>query len=382
VSKHTSGRVLLWIATLSCLLASASPLLGATLDARNPDPRPTTQRYPEPTYRAKVGFDGEIFPAFANFVSLQEPGDRDWGVVSLTVTNPTSETVHNRVAVKVPGWSDEEIQGVEINVGEKRTFLFAPTFLPRFYGNREIVGATALITVRDLKNNIVFETTLPIRLRSADDIYWGENFKYAPLIASWVTPHDPRIEALLSQAKELMPDRRLPGYESKLSVAAQERSTRLQARAIYLGLQRHGLSYVKSSMTLGRHVGLAERVRLPGESLSRDSANCIDGAVLYASLFENLGMDAVIALVPGHAYVGVRLAPESPHYLYIETALTARVPFDVSVNAARLGLARYAKSLIRLIPIPDARQAGIFPMPETPSSAPARSTLNASTQPK
>lgn len=383
MSKHTSGRVFLWIATLLSLLASAaSPLSGATLDARNPDPHPVRQRYPEPTYVAKAGFDGEIFPAFANFVSLQDPGDRDWGVVSLTVSNPTSESVHNRVAVKVPGWSDEEIQGVEINVGEKRTFLFAPTFLPRFYANREIAGATALVTVRDLKNNVVFETTLPVRLRSADDIYWGENFKYAPLIASWVTPHDARIEALLSQAKELMPDRRLPGYEPRLPVAAQERSTRRQARAIYLALQRHGLSYVKSSMTLGKHAWFAERVRLPGESLSRDSANCIDGAVLYASLFENLGMDAAIALVPGHAYVGLRLAPDSPRYLYIETSLTARVPFEVSVNAARLGMARYQTSHIRLIPIPDARQAGIFPMPETPASAPARSTLNASTQAK
>lgn len=365
------------------LIASVpSSIFGAALDTVPPSLHPTRDRYPEPTYAAKAGFDGEIFPAFANFVSLQDPADREWSVVSVTVNNLTSEILHNRIAVRIQGWSDEEIQGVEINVGERRTFRFAPSFLPRFYQNREITAATARVTVKDLKDRVLFETTIPVRLRSADDIYWGNNFKYAPLIASWVTPHDANVEAVLSRAKEFMPNRRLPGYEAKLSAAAQEHWTWLQARAIYLALQRHGLSYVKSSMTFGKHSDITERVRLPEESLRRDSANCIDGAVLYASAFENLGMDPVIALVPGHAYVGVRVAPESPKYLYIETALTARASFENSVRAARFGMARYPKSRIRLIPIAEARQAGIYPMPEAPANAPAHSTLNASSEAK
>src|SRR5581483_4432991 len=371
------------MAALVFLTASIpTPSFTAALDTAIPDLHPSHDRYPEDTYAAKAGFDSEIFPAFANFVSLQDPSDREWSVVSVTVSNPTSEILHQRIGVKIEGWSDEEIQGVEINVGERRTFRFAPTFLPRFYQNREITAATAKVTVKDLKEHIVFESTLPVRLRSADDIYWGSNFKYAPLIASWVTPHEPNIEAVLSVAKEFMPNRRLAGYESTLAAAAQERSTRLQTRAIYLALQRHGLSYVKSSMTFGKHSNITERVRLPEESLKRDSANCIDGAVLYASIFENLGMEPVIALVPGHAYVGVRVAPESSTYLYIETALTGRATFEDSLRAARFGMARFPKSRIRLIPIADARQAGIFPMPEAPAVAPAHSTLNASSEAK
>lgn len=383
VSKHTSGRVLLWIAGFLSLLASASvPGAGAVLDTPIPSIHPNPERYPQPTYAAQAGVSGEIFPAFANFISLQQPDDRDWGVVSVTVTNPTSNDLRNRISVKVPGWSDEEIQSVEVNVGERRTFRFAPTFLPRFYQNREIAAATVHITVKDMKDAVVFETTLPVHLRSADDIYWGDNFKFAPLIASWVTPHDASIEAVLSRAKEFMPYRRLPGYDPKLSPAAQEHSTRLQARAIYLALQEHGLSYVKSSLTFGKHSASSERVRLPGESLSRDSANCIDGAVLYASLFENLGMEPVIVLVPGHAYVGVRTGPDSPTYLYLETALTGRASFERSMRAARMGLARWPTSRVHLIPISDARQAGIFPMPETPASTHRNAALNAKSQTK
>jgi hypothetical protein len=129
-----------------------------------------------------------------------------------------------------------------------------------------------------------------------------------------VTPHDPQVEQLLSRAKEFMPGRRLPGYESEVP-AVQDRSTLQQAAAIYRALQEQGVSYVKSSMTLGDHADFSERIRMPAESLGHLSANCIDGVVLYAAMFENLGMDPVIVLVPGHAYVGVRMAPNSSRYL-------------------------------------------------------------------
>jgi hypothetical protein len=122
---------------------------------------------------------------------------------------------------------------------------------------------------------------------------------------------------------------------------------------------------VKSSLTLGAeaNAAVAERVRMPRESIREVSANCIDGAVLYASLFENLGMDPVIVLVPGHAYVGVRVAQNSPDFLYIETALTGRASFQRSVRAAARGLAKIKPGKIIQIPIAKAREAGIYPMP-------------------
>jgi hypothetical protein len=102
---------------------------------------------------------------------------------------------------------------------------------------------------------------------------------------------------------------------------------------------------------------------MPAESLRQVSANCIDGAVLYASLFENLGMEPVVVLVPGHAYVGVQLAENSDKYLYLETALTGRASFAAAVAAAERGVKRYPASQTIRIPIGEARQAGIFPLP-------------------
>ena len=366
-----SGRRFLGTAALVLVLAvsnsiAASPGIESSKTGPSPKLKP---RAPEPTYQIKVGLDGEVYPVFANYASLQRPEDRNWGTVDITIANSTAATLENHIAVKVLGWSDEEIQTVDVDAGAVRTFLFAPTFYPRLYRNREITAATALVTVRDARGRMLFTRTVPVRLRSADDIYWGPKFEYAPFIASWVTPHDPLIEKVLSRAKEFAPGRRLPGYEERKNVAQQELSTYVQARAIYRALQVTGVSYVKSSTTFGRNADISERVRMPSESLGQISANCIDGAVMYASLFENLGMEPEIVLVPHHAYVGVRVAPDSEKYLFIETALTGRATFEQAVRTANLGIRRYPAAQVVRIPISEARDVGIYPMPLSSQTA-------------
>jgi len=342
--------------------ASANAAAAAASSADRPQvTRPALKT--QPTYLIEAGLEGEVFPAFANYASLQRPEERRWGTIAITITNSTDQPLRNRLTVTVPGWSDVEIQIAEMPAGARRTYLFAPTFLPRFYQNHEIAAATALVTAMDMAGRQLFTGTAPVRLRAAGDMFWGTDFKYAPFIASWVTPHDPEVERILALAKDYMPGRRLAGYERNKGAAAQERSTRLQARAIYLALQRSGLSYVKSSMTFGANRGWSERVRTPRQSLAQRSANCIDAVVMYASLFENLGLEPVVVLVPGHAYVGVRLARGSNRYLYIETAQIPRLGFEAAVAAAERGMARYRLSEVRIIRIHDAREAGIFPLP-------------------
>jgi hypothetical protein len=337
-------------------------LVGAGTDKPLTSAKVEPGRKTQPTYQIGAGLDGEIYPVFANYASLRKVHQRSWGTIVVKIVNSTAEPIRNRINVQVPGWSDQEIQLAELGAGESRTFFFAPTFLRRFYLNREIVAATAAVSVTDPSGAIVYRETLPIRLRSVDDLYWGRDFEYAPFIASWVTPHDPAVERVLSRAKEFMPGRRLPGYEGS-GPAVQARSTLLQARAIFRALQDKGVSYVKSSMTLGGHEDVSERVRMPAESLYQSSANCIDGAVVYAAMFENLGMEPVFILVPGHAYVGVKSAPNSGQYLYIETSLTGRTSFEAAVASASRAMGRLTPSQFIRVDIRQSRLDGIYPMP-------------------
>jgi hypothetical protein len=367
VLSSSSYRAAYWLPTLALILlvVAAIPFAGAPSKRSDtishaPVPAPPPL---QPAFNVSAGIDGEIFPAIANFASLQKPWDRQFPTVSVKVTNPGTTLITDRISVSIPGWSDEEIQIAEVAPGVTRTFHFAPTFLPRMYANREITPATAAIHVTDAAGRRVFATTVPVRLRATEDMFWGANFKNARFIAAWVTPHDPLVEDVLSQAKEFMPGRRLPGYEDWKNAANQTHSTYLQAKAIYDALQRVGVSYVKSSTTFGRNLEVSERVRLPRETLRRSSANCIDGAVVYAAAFENLGMDPVIVLVPGHAYVGVREAQQSDNYLYIETSLTGRTSFESSVLSANRGLSKVDPVDVLQVSIAQARAQGIYPMP-------------------
>jgi hypothetical protein len=355
-SPILAGLLLGLFASLRAFAGDASSDRG---DLRPPAP----VRQLAPTYKIQAGIDGEIYPVFANYASLQRQSDRTFGVVSVTLSNASDAAMLRRITVRIPGWSDDEIQTVELAPGTTRTLAFAPAFLPRLYQNHEIIAATAHVNISDTESRDTYETTVPVRLRSSEDMFWGNGFKYAPFIASWVTPHDHRVEAVLSRAKRFTPDRRLPGYESWKSAAQQEQETYSEARAIFTALQRMGLSYVKSSTTLGDHRGVSERVRMPRESLAQSSANCIDAAVMYASLFENLGMDASIVLVPGHAYVGVRVAEGSPKFLLIDVALTGRSTFAAAVASAQKGFGGHLPSTITQIMVQKARSSGIYPMP-------------------
>jgi hypothetical protein len=344
------------------------------MSANSPAPEVNTQqknavRRTEPVYEVQAGMAGEIFPVFANYAAFVPVKERRWGTVAVTISNAADSPLHNRVTVQIPGWSDQEIQFVNLAAGEVKTLLFAPTFLPRLYENHEIAVATAVVKVSDAGGRQVYEGTAPLRLRAADDMFWGDKFKYSSFVASWVTPHNPAVEAVLSRAKELMPGRRLPGYESWKPADDQARTTAIEAKAIYRALQQKGVSYVKSSSTFGAtaNAAVSERIRMPFESLRDGAANCIDGAVMFASLFENLGMDPVVVLVPGHAYVGVRIAENSDNFYYIETALVGRnVTFEAAVNSANEGLAKWPADKVTRISIDDARRAGIYPMPLDP----------------
>jgi len=352
-----------WLASFLLSVTLAVPALADDSGADRGDLRTSAPaKQLETTYKIQAGIDGEIYPVFANYASLQRQSDRTFGVVSVTITNPTATSVHRRVSVQIPGWSDEEIQTVDVAPGAIHTLMFAPAFLPRLYTNHEIIAATAHISISDASASI-YESTLPVRLRSAEDMFWGQGFKYAPFVASWVTPHDRAVEAVLARAKALTADHRLPGYEDWKTADQQEEATYRQAKAIFNALQQSGLSYVKSSFTLGDHKGVSERIRMPHMSLSQSSANCIDAAVMYASVFENLGMDSTIVIVPGHAYAGVRVAQGSPRFLMIDVALTGRTTFAAAVSSAENGLSRHAPSSVTQVMVEQARSAGIYPMP-------------------
>ena len=120
-----------------------------------------------------------------------------------------------------------------------------------------------------------------------------------------------------------------------------------------------------SFATLGNLASQAERIHIPSETLSLHGANCIDMSVAFASALENLGIEPVIVLVPGHAFTVLRLGRGSSRVLYLDLTVMPDGTFESSIRRAQKWLLKTPKSCVNLVDIAAARSHGIYPMSES-----------------
>jgi hypothetical protein len=85
---------------------------------------------------------------------------------------------------------------------------------------------------------------------------------------------------------------------------------------------------------------ISQRVRLPEQSLTVKSANCIDATVLFASLFAAASIRPILAIVPGHAFVGWRIWDNLDEYEFLETTMVNSDDFE---DAWRVGQEQFKK---------------------------------------
>ena len=257
------------------------------------------------------------------------------------------------------------MQTVNLAPNESRTIRLNPELLPQAFLNGEIRPATLEVRANILGTTLGYNETRPVYLHSVSDFFWGDKLANAQFIARWVTPHDPAVMKLVSSARNYVRRGRLAGYElpgsSAPAVAVQVED---EARGVFAAMEHLGLSYVDSVSTYGNFASKTERVRLPSETLSMDGANCIDMSVAFASAMENLGMEPVIVLVPGHAFTGVRLGHGSSQILYLDLTVAPDGTFEAAVQRAQGWLQKTPKAQVNLIDISTARSHQIYPMAE------------------
>jgi hypothetical protein len=311
-------------------------------------------------YQLDIPGGGEIFLALTSSAPAEY-----WPIATLTMVNTSPQPLVETVSAEIPVWSRKSVQTVNLEPNETRTIQLNPELLPEAFENGEIRPATLEVRAGVFGTALDYDETHPVYLHSASDFFWGDKFANAQFIARWVTPHDPAVQQLVSSARNYVRRGRLAGYalpgNSAPAVAAQVED---EARGVFEAMKHLGLSYVDSISTYGNFASKAERVRLPRETLSMNGANCIDMSVAFASAMENLGMEPVIVLVPGHAFTGVRLARGSSQILYLDLTVLPDGTFDAAVRRAQNWLQKTPKAQVNLIDIANARSHRIYPMPE------------------
>lgn len=355
------ARSVLGLLVPAALLLAVLPMGERRAWGDNPVPtQPESIPALQVRYRLTVPGGGEIFPALTSIA----PADY-WPIATLTMVNISSQPLVETVWAEVHNWSIKTAQNVNLAPNETRTIRINPELLPQAFENAEIRPATLEVRATTLGSDLAYNETTRVYLHSASDFFWGDKFANAQFIARWVTPHAPAVLQLISSARNYVPRGRLAGYElpggSGLAVAAQ---VKVEVRGVFEAMKHLHLTYVESIYTYGSFASSAERVRLPRETLSMNGANCIDMSVAFASAMENLGMEPVIVLVPGHAFAGVRLAHGSSQILYLDLTVMPDGSFDAAVQRAQNWLQKTPKAQVNLIDIATARSRRIYPMPE------------------
>ncbi len=310
---------------------------------------------------------GEIFPALVGSSAAEY-----WPVAVLTVTNASDRPVLVTISAEVRDWTRPSIITAVIGPREARPVRLNPELLPAAYSNSEVRRATLSVRVAAPNGETLFADTRPVLLHSGAELFWGQKFANAQYVVRWITPHDPAVMRLVSQARQYLPRGRLGGYNfpPEATPAAMKRQVRQQAEAVFRALKRSGISYVSSIFVYGEFINQAQRIRLPSETLQLSNANCMDVSVLFASAIENLGMRPVVIIVPGHAFVGVRYGPDSTETLYLDLTVLPQGSFAAAEKRAQEWLQKTDNEHQLMVDVAAARALGIYPLPEQNATSP------------
>ncbi|CAN5298773.1 DUF3320 domain-containing protein [soil metagenome] len=165
--------------------------------------------------------------------------------------------------------------------------------------------ATLIVRVTQ-DEDVIADQRGDVRVLAANSWVWEKPLDdYALMLAAFVMPNHPSLRPVLDAASNKLTQR---GEDSGLS-GYQGGSRHVDAivECIYEAVRDLGITYVEppAAWDLASVEGTGgQRVRTPGEVLDERAATCLDTAVLFASLLENVGLSPIIALVPGHALVG------------------------------------------------------------------------------
>lgn len=135
---------------------------------------------------------------------------------------------------------------------------------------------------------------------------WGGLSSLPEILAAFVTPNDKAVEQILRQASSLLADwtddSSISGYQTR-----DKARVWMIASAIYGTLQSLNITYLNPPASFETE---GQRIRLPQRIMENRLAACLDLATLTAACLEQAGLNPLVILVTGHAFVGVWLVDE------------------------------------------------------------------------
>lgn len=169
----------------------------------------------------------------------------------------------------------------------------------------KVVGSLLFSVIGKVKDEngeetkkVLSETTETIDILPYNQ--WGGSAELPELLASFVMPNHPEVSGILPLcAKELEGWGRKPSLTGYLT--QDKNDAKFQMAAAYEVLKKMGIAYAVGQAS---YEEIGQKIRTPDEVTAQKLGNCLDLSCFYASLLEAMGLNPILILVKGHAYVG------------------------------------------------------------------------------
>ncbi|MCB0158802.1 MAG: hypothetical protein KDD83_11780, partial [Caldilineaceae bacterium] len=306
-------------------------------------------------------------------------------LVTVTVANAGAQTRRLQVDLDVKRFGDAETHVVTVQPGTSEQQHFAPTFDHKLLAAlAEVTPATIHVAVRDLDaDRPLGQDTLHVQLLpvhsaplSSLDPQTGQRIDQTRFLGVFITEGDAALNRIVATATDLLP----PGRQM---IGNRGGDPDVLVEAIYNALAARNIGYAHLAIDINPAAATqaSQRIQLPNEVLQAEKpvANCLDGALLFASLLRRIGLETAIVLVPGHALVGWRPIGKDDDWRYLDTTKLGEATFaqaQQSISPARFlphdEQADAPLTSPRRWEVAKLRAAGIRPLPETPLGAALR----------
>ena len=144
------------------------------------------------------------------------------------------------------------------------------------------------------------------------------------LLAAYVTPNLSEIAYLSSAASDAL--RRMDQNGALTGYSSYDRE-KIYAfvQAVYEAVAEQGIEFANCAPSFEE---TGQRIRTVEKILDEKLANCLDLSLLFASVFENIGLNSLIILLRGHAFVGVHLIDDQFPNSFIDDLPSLRKNVD------------------------------------------------------
>lgn len=331
-----------------------------------------------------------------------------------TVVHPNVEFVHTPVAnyaiqqnrvpivrkLSIENCSDEDITDILVKI------TCDPEFANNWEHQIELIpkNHSLEIDVKNLKLSARFLSELTERISgelsltisSNNEVLLNENYTVdilpydqwngigtlPEMLAAFVTPNHPELSKIIKSASEIL--KRWtgdPSFDAYQSLNPDR--VKKQMAAIYEAIAELGIVYCSPPASFERE---GQRIRMCDTIFSQKLATCIDMAILYASCLEAVGLNPLLMVIKGHAFVGSWLVDQTfPDSVNDDVSLLKKrtasgineiglvestcmnagrsFSFDEAMNDANYKLVN-EDNFILFVDIKRARFSGIKPLPQ------------------